>query len=497
MRIAFLAAEGAPWSRTGGLGEVAGALSAALHAPDDPVAPTEVGLCLPLHRETWKAAALLGQKIEPIGLKAEAWLGGQRTEFKIFRVAGERRPVWLFDAPELFDRDGIYNDREYRSYTDNATRFAAFTKAAVASLPELMGGPVDVLHAHDWQCGLVPAFLRMRRGDPRFEQTRTVMTVHNLAHQGVFDSRMMDSLGLPWEWYHVDGLEFHDRISFMKAGLTMSDVVTTVSPNYAAEIRTSAQGFGLEGVLRALGGRLVGLLNGIDGEAWDPRHDRALPAPYDVDDLTGKAVCRDALLAELGLDPADAQTPVLGFVGRLAWQKGVDLIAELGDDIVQANCRLVLLGNGEPGLERQLRALASRYPTRVAARIGFDLDLSHRVEAGSDIFLMPSRFEPCGLNQMYSMAYGTVPVVHATGGLRDTVIDATTAALADGTATGFCCEHADVGGLRWALRRAIEMFRGDPESWRALQRNGMSRDWTWQAAARPYRELYGKLCGEG
>lgn len=495
MRIAFLAAEGAPWSRTGGLGEVTGALSAALHAPDDATAPTEVALCLPLHRETWKAAALLGQKIEPTGLAAEAWLGGQRVEFKVFRVGGEQRPVWLFDAPALFDRDGIYNDREYRSYTDNAFRFAAFTKAAVASLPELMGGPIDVLHAHDWQCGLVPAFLRMRRGDPRYAATRTVITIHNLAHQGVFDSRMVDTLGLPWEWFHMEGLEFHDRLSFMKAGLVMSDLVTTVSPNYAAEICTSAQGFGLEGVLRGLGGRLVGLLNGIDGAAWDCRNDPALPAPFDRDDLTGKTLCRDALLAELGLDAADDQTPVLGFVGRLAWQKGVDLIVELGDDIVQANCRLVLLGNGEPGLERQLRALASRYPTRVAARIGFDLDLSHRVEAGSDIFLMPSRFEPCGLNQMYSMAYGTIPVVHATGGLRDTVVDATTANLSAGIATGFCCEHADGAGLRWALRRAIEMFRGDRASWRKLQHNGMARDWTWQAAARPYRALYDTLTG--
>ncbi len=497
MRIAFLAAEGAPYSRTGGLGEVTGALSAALHDPDSATLPTEVALCLPLHRETWKAAALAGQKVAKVGLRAEAWLGGQRFEFTVYQVMGEARPVYLFDNPALFDRDGIYNDADYRSWLDNAERFAAFTKAAVAALPELMGGPVDVMHAHDWQCALAPAFLRMRRGDPRFDQTRTALTVHNLAHQGNFDRKMVDTLGLPWEWFHIDGLEFHDRLSFLKGGLTMSDVVTTVSQTYASEICTAAEGFGMEGLLRALGGRLVGLLNGIDGATWDPAKDPALPAPYDRDDLTGKAKCRTALLAELGLDPADELTPVIGFVGRFAWQKGVDLITGLGDEMVQAGCRVVLLGSGEPQLERQVRALASRWPGKVSATVGFHLDLSHRIEAGCDLFLMPSRFEPCGLNQMYSMAYGTVPIVRATGGLRDTVIDATPAAIAAGTATGFCFEHPDIEGLRWAAGRAVHLFRNDRQGFAKLQRAGMSRDWTWGAAARPYRALYAKLCGLG
>lgn len=494
MRIAFVAAEGAPYSRSGGLGEVTGALSAALHAPAAATA-VEVGLCLPLHRESWRAAALRGQRIRKAGLRAEAWLGGQRHEFDVYQVEGEARPVWLFDNPGLFDRDGIYHDTAFRSYADNAERFAAFTKAAVAALPELMGGAIDVLHAHDWQCGLVPGFLRMRRGDPRYAETRTVFTVHNLAHQGNFDRRMVDTLGLPWEWFHLDGLEFHDRLSFMKGGLTMADVVTTVSPSYAAEIRTPAHGFGLDGVLRALGGRLIGLRNGIDAREWSPATDTALPARFDREDLTGKALCRAALLAELGMHPADDDTPVVAFVGRLVWQKGIDLITSVGDDIVHAGGRLVILGSGEPEQERAVRALASRHPGRVHAKIGFDVGLSHRIEAGADIFLMPSRFEPCGLNQMYSLAYGTVPVVHGVGGLRDTVCDAGEAALADGSATGFVFEHPDVDGLRWALGRAFALFRRDKAAWAKLQQAGMSQDWSWEAAARPYLALYRSLAG--
>ncbi len=498
MRIAFIASEGAPWSRSGGLGEVTGALSAALALPDGADAALDVALALPLHRETWKAAALLGARIEPVGVRAEAWLGGARTTFNVFRVADAARPVFLFDAPALFDRDGIYHDQQYRSYLDNTERFAAFSKAAVAALPELMGGPIDVLHAHDWPTGLVPAFLRMRRGDPAYAHTKTVFTIHNLAHQGVVDRSMMDTLGLPWEWYHHDGLEFHDRVSLLKGGLTMSDHVTTVSPTYADEIRDGANGVGLDGVMRALGPRLSGILNGLDGDAWDPRSDVFLPAHYGTKrgrsiDLKGKATCRAKLLEELGLQAADDRSPVIAFVGRLAWQKGVDLIAALGDELVAWGCRVVLLGSGEPALERQLMALAARHPGRVAARVAFDLPLSHRVEAGADIFLMPSRFEPCGLNQMYSMAYGTVPVARATGGLRDTIVDVGDASVADGSASGFLFDHADVGGLRWAVRRAVELFIGDKAAWLKLQHAGMGRDWTWAAASRPYRALYRAL----
>jgi starch synthase len=493
VRVAFVASEGAPFSRSGGLGEVTGALSAALHAPDAVQAPLESALALPLHRESWRAAALAGIRLRPAGVRSEAWLGGVRYEFTIYVAESPGRPVYLFDAPRLFDRDGIYHDANYRSWADNAERFAAFTKAAVAALPDLMGGPIDVLHAHDWQTALAPAFLRMRGGDPRYEGTRTVLTIHNLAHQGVFDKRMMDSLGLPWEWFHVGGLEFHDRLSFLKGGMTMSDIVTTVSPSYAREICDSAHGVGLDGVLRALGGRLRGLLNGIDGDAWDSRTDPFLPAHFDADDLSGKTACRDALLEELGLHPADASTPVVGVIGRLAWQKGVDLIAAIGDELVAAGCRVVLLGSGEPGLERQLSALAARHPGRVAARVAFDLPLSHRVEAGSDLFLMPSRFEPCGLNQMYSMAYGTIPVVHGTGGLRDTVIDPMHAGELE--PTGFSFDHADADGLRWATRRAIDTFRHDRALWSRMQQAGMRRDWTWQAAAEPYRALYREISG--
>lgn len=490
-RISFVASEGAPFSRSGGLGEVTGALSEALHAPDDPDFPVQVALALPLHRATWRAAALDGLQLRRAPIRCEAWLGGVRYGFEVYEVPSLARPVYLFDAPHLFDRDGIYHDANYRSWPDNAERFAAFTKAAVAALPELMGGAIDVLHAHDWQTALAPAFVQMRRGDARYAATRTVLTIHNLAHQGVFDKRMMDTLGLPWEWFHPGAVEFHDRLGFLKGGLTMADVVTTVSPSYAQEIREPAHGVGLDGVLRALGGRLRGLVNGIDGVAWNSRSDAFLPAAFDADDLSGKRACRDALLEELGLHPADETTPVVATIGRLAWQKGVDLIAGIGDELVAAGCRVILLGNGEPGLERQLSALAARHPGRVAARIGFDLPLSHRIEAGADLFLMPSRFEPCGLNQMYSMAYGTLPVVHATGGLRDTVVDPLSAG--DREPTGFCFEHPDADGLRWATRRAIDTFRHDRPLWNRMQQAGMRRDWTWAAASRAYRELYREL----
>jgi starch synthase len=495
MRVAFVAAEGAPWSRTGGLGEVTGALSAALHAPDGE-APLSVALLLPLHRESWRAAALRGVRLRPAGVQAEAWLAGVRHVFTVYRADEPGRPVYLFDAPALFDRDGIYHDAGYRSWDDNAERFAAFTKAAVAAAPELMGGPVDLFHAHDWQTGLLPAFLRMRRGDPRFARSRSLLTVHNLAHQGVFPKRLMDTLGLPWELFHVDGLEFHDRLGFLKGGLALADWISTVSPRYAREICGAEQGVGLDGLLRARADRLSGLLNGVDAEAWDPSRDVHLPARFDADDLSGKARCRAALLDELGLDAAGPGDPVLAFIGRLTWQKGADLVAALADELVAVGARLVLLGNGEPALERQLAALAARHPRRVAARLGFDLPLSHRIEAGADLFLMPSRFEPCGLNQMYSMAYGTVPVAHRTGGLADTVVDPGRGAEVDPDATGFCFDHADVAGLRWALGRALACLRERPDAWRLLQRRGMRRDWSWGHAAAPYRALYHRIVGD-
>jgi starch synthase len=346
------------------------------------------------------------------------------------------------------------------------------------------------VHLNDWQTALGAWFLRAEHGDdPWLAGARSVFTIHNLAYQGMYPKEAMDAVGLPWSIFRFDrGVEFHDQLNFMKAGLSFADALTTVSPNYAREILTVEGGYGLDTVLRGRSGDLFGILNGIDDREWDPSRDPHLPARYDRHDLRGKARVKAALQAEMGL-PVKAHVPLVGLVGRLADQKGVDLVAGAMPALLRADAQFALLGSGQREYQDFFSWLARERPDRFAARIGFDEGVAHRIEAGADVFLMPSRFEPCGLNQMYSLRYGTPPIVRATGSLADTVVDVSDATLADKTANGFVFEEATPHALWLALERATRCWH-DRKLWQRIQQNGMRRDFSWQHAARDYAALY-------
>ncbi len=470
LKVAFVAAECAPFAKTGGLGDVVGALAAALGRIGD-----DVRVILPRYRSI--------QGLPGGGPVIATLDGGTVRE----AVLASGVTVWMIDRPDLFDRAGLYQDEKGHDYSDNALRFGWFGKVAA----QLVGadGPLawkaDVVHAHDWHAGLVPLWTRLAGNGPA-----SVQTIHNMAFQGCFPADTVRLLGLPPDIYRPDGAEFYGHLSFLKAGLYYSDAVTTVSPGYAEEITTPEFGFGLEGLLQTRRDDLSGILNGIDVDEWDPARDPWIGRAYDGDHLGGKVVNKTLLQQALGL-PAEADTPLCAMVSRMTWQKGSDIVLDLADRLIGAGAQLILLGSGERTLEQAATALAARHPSSVAVRIGFDEALAHRMEAGADVFLMPSRFEPCGLNQMYSQRYGTPPVVRATGGLRDTVIPYGGEETLE-SATGFVFEDSSADGLWQALASALALYRRK-DAWLRIQRNGMRRDFGWGHSARQYRTIYEKL----
>lgn len=480
-RILFATPEIAPWVKTGGLGDVSAALPAALAQ-----AGLDVRVLVPAY------PALLEAFPERETIARVAQPGGRLAPATLSHVA--LRPglaLLLLECPAYYERHGgPYQDRTGHDWIDNALRFGLLSK--VAALLASSGTPLDwrpdVLHCNDWQTALAPAYLRYRL-EPA---ARSVTTIHNLAFQGLFPATLLETLDLPAEAMAIDGVEFHGQISFLKAGLQHADRITTVSPTYAREICGSGHGFGLDGLLRHRRDRratdLRGILNGIDTDAWNPATDHRIAANYDAASLTAKASNRTALAERLALD-LDADTPLLGMVGRMTHQKGVDLVLAAVPALLEHGARLAVLGAGDAAMEQAWRELAAAHPGRIGVQLRFDESLAHLIEAGADIFLMPSRFEPCGLNQMYSLAYGTPPVVRATGGLADTVVDCDAHSRAAGTANGFRFAEATVPQLLDATLRAIDAWR-DPPLWRELQRNGMSRDWGWATAARHYVALY-------
>lgn len=472
LRVLFVTAECAPWVKTGGLGDVAAALPAALRE-----AGVDARVLLPAYR-----AVLAQAGTAPVIA---------RTPFGLLReaVLPSGVPVFLLDAPEWFDRDGgPYQNGQGRDWPDNAQRFAALARvAALLATPEspLPFRP-QILHANDWQTGLAPAWLRFRPG-PR---AASVFTVHNLAFQGLFPARLVAEIGLPGETYQTEGAEFYGQLSFLKAGLFYADAITTVSPHYAREIQQQPLGFGLEGLLFARRSVLQGIVNGIDTTVWDPATDPLIAATFDAERLERKARNKGALQTRMGLR-ADSAIPVLGLIGRLTDQKGIDLVLAAAERMLALPVQLAILGQGESHFEEALRGLAARHQGKMAVEIGFDETLAHLIEGGSDLFLMPSRFEPCGLNQMYSQRYGTLPVAHATGGLSDTIVDYSgPAAAAD--ATGFLFQEPTAEALLAAIARAITVYP-DRRRWRKLQRNGMRRDFSWGASASRYIETYRRL----
>ena len=489
LAVVHVASEMAPLVKVGGLADMVSALSLEQARRGHRVTvaiPAYSTLAIP---EGWTRRALgtcdvpWGMGVEPASF--ELLLGG----------AGEPRVLLAGHAGErrFFDRAGIYDDpKSGEGYPDNAERYLFFCRAALVGL-ERLGERFDVLHAHDHQAAWAPCFLRTHEAlEPAFQDAATVLTIHNLGYQGIYDSWVLALAGFGGEvFYPTSPFEYWGRVNYMKVGLAFADVLSTVSPRYAREIQSNGEfGFGLEGVLARRNGDLHGILNGIDVDVWNPASDVHLPARYDVDHLAGKATVRAALTRACGLP--DSGHAIVGMVSRLAEQKGFDLIEQAQDELLKFDARFVILGNGAPRYMELARTLATEHPDRVYYRPGHDEPFAHLIEGGSDLFFMPSRYEPCGLNQMYSLRYGTPPVVRATGGLADTVTEFDPVT---GRGNGFLFQRFDAVEMMGALRRAVAIFR-QPELWRVLQGNGMRQDFSWRKSADAYDDLYAEARGK-
>lgn len=479
LKILSVASEAVPLIKTGGLADVVGALPAALEPHD--VAMTTL---LPGYPAVLKAVG-----------KAKAlhtWdsLFGEPARLVSGKLHGH--PLVVLDAPGFFARGGNpYGDANGKDWPDNWRRFAALARAAATLAggggvgSGVRGRKFDLLHAHDWQAAMAPAFLRYDGA-----RTPSVLTIHNMAFQGWFDRSVFSGLGLPKEAWSVEGVEYHGGVGFLKAGLASADAVTTVSPSYAAEIRTAEFGMGLEGLIAARGDRVRGILNGIDSAEWNPATDKAIASNFAGKAISRREANKPALEAEFGLAPGDG--PLFIVVSRLTWQKGMDVLLEAIDHLVGNGGRLALLGSGDKALEDGFRAAAAKHPGHVGVQIGYDEALSHRMQAGGDAILIPSRFEPCGLTQLYGLAYGCMPVVARTGGLADTVVDANVAGLAAGVATGVQFTGVTYQTLATAISRTIAIYR-QGDAWREIQRNGMRADFSWSRSGRAYADLYREL----
>ncbi len=481
-RVLQVSAELFPLLKTGGLADVAGALPAALAT-----AGAEPRLLVPGFPAIREA---LAQEcaVAPVALP---WSEGRAALLR-GRLLGFDMPVYVLDAPGLFDRPGNpYADAAGIAYADNHRRFALLGLAA-ARLAEGVDAAwrPDIVHAHDWHAGLACAHVAASRSRRRTE-AKTVFTIHNLAYQGLFPAELFCELGLPPAHYAVEGLEFYGQVSFMKAGLHFAEAITTVSPSYAREIQTPEQGCGLDGLLRHRADVLHGILNGVDYDVWSPAQDGAIAACYGVDDTAGKAACKAALQRECGL-ALEPGSPLFGIVSRLTEQKGLPLVLESLPDLLDAGGQLVVLGAGDARLEAEFAAAAARHPGRVARRTGMDEGLAHRIVAGSDVMLVPSRFEPCGLTQLYGLSYGALPLVHRVGGLADTVVDCTLEDLAAGTATGFVFDAFTGEAYRRALRRAFALW-SRPEFWARVRSSAMRQRFGWDTAARRYVDVYDRV----
>ncbi len=473
MRILFVASEGLPFSKTGGLADVVGALPKALVAQGH-----EAAVVLPRYRGTKATAVVMPSLTIP--------MGGTRLRFPAIADGTVLHGVryYFVDDPEYFDRDGLYGGR-VGDYPDNAERYAEFCRAAIEVAKHIW--PTDVIHCHDWQTALVPVLLRTSYADDSLvKDIPVVFSIHNMGYHGQFTKDVLERVGIPQSVFHPGGLEFYGNVNLLKGGLVYSDYLTTVSRRYAQEIQTPQYGYGLEGVARGRADRLVGILNGVDYAAWNPEKDKHIAVKYSARDLSGKQVCKQELLDLFGLSHDLLERPLVGIVSRFADQKGFDLIAEKAHELMREDLVLVVLGTGERKYEDFFRALAAAYPGRVGVKIAYDNELAHKVEAGADMFLMPSRYEPSGLNQMYSLKYGTVPIVRATGGLDDSIEPFD---LEHGTGTGFKFKEYSGEALLFAVRQALHHYM-DERIWKRIQLNGMAQDFSWKTPAAEYAKLY-------
>jgi starch synthase len=446
----------------------------------------EAAVLVPLYRGVAERVIAAGHTFLP-DVPLALTVGSSSYPSTLRRTRVGQVTYGFVDCPALYDRaGGLYGPGGASEWFDNHVRFAVLGKAALAAGAHLLDGTPDVLHVHDWQGA--PAAIYARLAD---SPSKIVITIHNLAYRGIFPKSVMDELGIPWSVFTPKLVEFYDQLSFLKGALAMADAVTTVSPTYAREILTPTFGEGLDGFLTYDVKRLVGIVNGIDETAFDPETDSALPAPFSADKLDGKATCRAELAREVRLSLGKGEV-LIGVIARMTGQKGLDLVADIVPELYRLGARLVVLGAGEPELEARFRYLGEIFANHVSVHIGFDVNFARRIYGGCDLFLMPSRFEPCGLGQLYAMRYGTIPVVHSVGGLHDTVIDPGNAALARGRGTGFAFDRATPRSLLSALERAVALHR-DRAAFATLRRSAMSRDSSWTASAAAYLALYREL----
>jgi starch synthase len=479
LRILFATPEAVPFAKTGGLADVAGALPKFLH----PLG-CEVILVMPYYRMVKRS----GFPLQYLGEEIEVPLGEETLRAEVYQGHLEKNiSVYFIGRDEFFDREYLYSTPR-GDYFDNAERFVFFTRAVLHLARHIQFSP-DVIHHHEWQTGLIPAYLKSIYGnDPFFGRTATVFTIHNIAYQGLFKKEKFSLTGLPPEMYNPEGIEFWERINLMKAGIVYADAINTVSQKYSEEIQNPEYGYGLEGILRKRRKDLYGILNGVDYQDWDPSHDPHLIVRYNLNDLSGKRECKKDLLKEYGLPPSLEKAPLLGMISRLADQKGFDLLTEIIDELFTFDIGFVLLGTGEQKYHDLFSRIAQKYPQKAGVRIAYDDRLAHKIEAGADLFLMPSKYEPCGLNQIYSLKYGTIPVVRATGGLDDTI---THYNPSTGMGNGFKFARYDAKEFLNQIKVAMDLY-AQPEHWTRLIRNAMSSDFSWERSAEAYLELYQK-----
>jgi starch synthase len=480
MKVAFLASEAIPYAKTGGLADVAGALPKFLSRLG-----ADVRVFMPFYRDVQKKDLPLRQVIT----KAPMEWAGKKAEYSVLEHRAEGFSVYFIVRDEYFDRDCLYGTPA-GDYPDNGERFAFFSRAALEAM-KIVGFSPDVVHGHDWQAATAFAYLKFTyAGDPFFKDTRSVFTVHNLAYQGQFEKSVLAAVGLPDSLFNMNGLEFFGKINYLKAGILYSTAVTTVSPAYSREIQTPEFGCGLDGLLRSRSHALSGILNGVDYADWDPATDRLIPANYNPANLSGKTRCKAGVLAMFALEHA-ANIPVAGMVTRLAGQKGVDIVCDGLDEIFELGVTIVILGTGDQKIQDFLKDARKKHPRQFGLMIAFDEKVAHTIYAGSDMFLIPSRYEPCGLTQMYALKYGTVPVVRATGGLDDTVQEFDPGSR---TGNGFKFAEASTENLLASLRRALRVYSRQ-DAWGGLRQNAMAADYSWTRSAGEYLELYKKTLG--
>ncbi len=491
MKVFFATSEVVPFAKTGGLADVSGALPRALAGLG-----VDVKLIMPLYRSVRETAT----DLTDTGLRVEVPIGDKTVTGELWQTTlpDSDIPVYCLAQSRYYGREGLYGTTgvDPHPYPDNCERFVFFSRCVIEALLALDLQP-DVLHLNDWQSALAAVYLKaLYQDETALQRTGTLMTVHNLLYQGIFSHWDMLLTGLGWAVFNWRQLEFYGKVNLLKGGLVFADYINTVSPTYAREIQTPAFGNGLDGVLAERRDRLLGIVNGIDTTIWNPETDPHVPAQYSAEDPAGKAVCKAELQKENDL-PVRADAPLIGMVSRLVGEKGVDLVLEVLPNLCKEGAQFVLLGTGEPEYHEAFTRLAEEFPRNVAADLTFNNPLAHRIEAGADMFLMPSRFEPCGLNQLYSLRYGTVPVVRRTGGLADTITDYTPEGLSGGEVNGFSFTAFTAEALGETLQRAVSLYRDDRESWKRLLLAGMKQDWSWTRSARDYCALYEKVAEAG